>query len=41
MVIIVAMTAMSSFVIPSLYGAMAISRFGFILLGLGLWDYTA
>ena len=39
MVIIVAMTAMSSFVIPSLYGAMAILRFGFILLGgsLGLY----
>lgn len=39
MVIIVAMTAMSSFVIPSLYGAMAILRFAFILLGgsLGLY----
>ena len=39
MVIIVALTAMSSFVIPSLYGAMAILRFAFILLGgaLGLY----
>lgn len=39
MVIIVALTAMSSFVLPSLYGAMAILRFGFILLGglLGLY----
>lgn len=39
MVIIVALTAMSSFVIPSLYGAMAILRFAFIMLGgaLGLY----
>ena len=39
MVIVVALTAMSSFVIPSLYGPMAILRFAFILLGgsLGLY----
>lgn len=42
MVIIVAMTAMSSFVLPSLYGTMAILRFGFIILGgtLGLYGVT-
>ena len=39
MVIIVALTAMSSFVLPSLYGAIAILRFVFIVLGgaLGLY----
>ena len=39
MVIIVALTAMSSFVLPSLYGAITILRFIFILLGgsLGLY----
>ena len=39
MVIIVALTAMSSFVLPSLYGSIAILRFVFIVLGgaLGLY----
>ncbi len=39
MVIIVALTALSSFVLPSLYGPIAILRFGFIILGgaLGLY----
>ncbi|MFR3458778.1 MAG: spore germination protein [Bilophila wadsworthia] len=31
--VIVALTAMSSFVLPSLYGAIAILRFVFIVLG--------
>lgn len=33
MVTVVAITAMSSFVVPSLYGAITVLRFGFILLG--------
>jgi len=39
MVIVVGLTAISSFVIPSLYGPMALLRFGFIVLGglLGLY----
>ncbi len=39
MVIVVGLTAISSFVIPSLYGAMALLRFGFIILAgtLGLY----
>lgn len=43
MVIIVALTAISSFVIPSLYGSIAILRFGFIVLGgaLGLYGVMA
>ena len=39
MVIVVGLTAISSFVIPALYGPMALLRFGFIVLGgwLGLY----
>lgn len=39
MVIIVALTSISAFVIPSLYGSIAVLRFGFIVLGgaLGLY----
>ena len=33
MVMVVALTAISSFVVPSLYEPMAILRFGFILIG--------
>lgn len=43
MVIIVALTSISAFVIPSLYGSVAVLRFGFILLGgaLGLYGVVA
>lgn len=39
MVIIVALTSISAFVIPSLYGSIAILRFAFIVLGGGLGIY--